>query len=250
LRVRVAGWRLSAALLVLAGCMNRAREERRIPLHADWPDGETAVYDVMRGDSLVGRSRQRIDQTVLNGAPVYDVVSVNMTTIADVAQLHDSFATQLRRSDLSPIQGFQVSSIAIRQDTVVSNYEPGRVRLGRSGGQRLVLKTPANSYDNSALLIVMRALEFRPGAKYALNSIAAFAGSVKPADVEFAAEETVETPAGEFLCNRVTLQIAGHTLQVWYEKAAPHRYVRFENPAAGSSAVLARYGVGQSEEAR
>jgi hypothetical protein len=129
----------------------------------------------------------------------------------------------------------------VRTDTVMSSYERGKVNLVTNGGRALKLDAPANTFDNSIIVMAIRSLDLKPGAKYSLNSLASFAPWVKPAEVEVLGLDTVVVPAGRFVSHKVALGITGYRLYLWYENDGAKRYVRFENPTNNSSAVLTRY---------
>jgi hypothetical protein len=218
-----------------------------IPKHADWPDGETSYYDVLRNDTVTGKTVFRIFETQLAGKPVYEIAGVNTALAEGITVLHDSIGAILTRDSLRSLSAFQVRNRMSGQDTIISRYEPavraGKVILTSNGGRTQTLAAPDNTFDNSILMMAIRALDLKPGAHYLLTSVASFGPWTKPADVEVTGEETITVPAGEFACHKVTLQIAGYTLGLWYERREPHRYVRFENRGNNSVAVLTGYEI-------
>jgi hypothetical protein len=240
----------SLFLTFLAGCPPRAKESGRksaqvpwIPRRASWADGEVSSYDVLRNDTIDGKTVFRFRQAVDHNQPVWEITGVNTAFQNEFALLHDSISALLTRDSLKPVRTFQVRNLMARQDTVTTRYEKDRVIVVANAGKTDTLAAPNNTFDNSILLMVIRTLDLQPGAKFLLTSVAAFGPWTKPTDIEVQGEETVTVPAGQFVCCRVALQIAGYTLYLWYEKAAPHRYVRFENRTNGSTAVLTKYEV-------
>jgi hypothetical protein len=232
-------------LLVVAGCLplwvacpKRPKPEAEIPRHANWQDPEVSTYDVLRGDSVIGNSVFTIRSTDLAGKRVWEITGVNSSSAQG---LHDSVCATLSFDDLKSLGSFQVRNAGSRLDTVVSRYAPGTVQIKASAGQTQTLVVPANAFDNSILIAAIRSLDLKPGAHYLLTSVASFAPSTKPADVQVLADDTVSVPAGKFACRKVSLEIAGWPMQLWYEREAPYRYIKFENTVNNSSAVLTNY---------
>jgi hypothetical protein len=191
-----------------------------------------------------GQTVLQISSCSLAQQPVYEFTCVNDARAGDLLLLHDSIAAYLTRDSLNPISGSQIRTSMARSDTVATTYDAGKVAV-TTGGKKQMLDAPNNTFDASILVMAIRALEFSPGAKYALTSLSSFGPWIKPADVEVLGEDTVKVPAGQFVSWKLMLEIAGYKLYLWYEKAAPRRYVRFENPANNSSAVLTGYEAAQ-----
>lgn len=194
----------------------------------------------MRNDTVTGHATFRVGSRELRTGRACEIACVNRAVVGDMEVLHDSISALLTADSLIPISSFQIRKSFSRTDTVISRYDRGRVSLATNGGKKLALDAPPNTFDNSILVMAIRALDMKPGARYALNSLASFAPWVKPADVEVLGLDTTTVPAGKYVCHKVALEIAGHRLFLWYDTSAAKRYIRFENPAGNSSAVLTR----------
>jgi hypothetical protein len=229
---------VACGLLLWAACPKRSKPEAEIPRHANWQDPEVSTYSVMKGDTVVGQSVFTIRSADLAGKRVWEITGVNSSSAQG---LHDSVTATLSFEDLKSLGSFQVRNAGSRLDTVVSRYAPGTVQIKASGGQSQTLVVSANAFDNSILIAAIRSLDLKPGAHYLLTSVASFAPSTKPADVQVLADDTVSVPAGRFSCRKVSLEIAGWPMNLWYEREAPYRYIKFENTVNNSSAVLTNY---------
>ena len=239
MRLRHIGAAGAALLSLLAiSCPKRQAGEPLIPRHAVWSDGEVSTYDVLKDDSVVGKSVYTIRLAETLGKRVWEIIGVNSS---EDAGLHDSVAATLSFDELKSLNSFQVRNAIARLDTVVSSYSGNKVKVTARAGQTQSLSISANTFDNSILVMVIRSLDLKPDAHYLLTSVAGFGPWTKPADVQVLGEETVRVPAGEFACRKVALQIAGWTMNLWYERAAPHRYIKFENENNNSAAVLTKY---------
>jgi hypothetical protein len=232
-------------LLLVAGCVlfwvacpKRPKPEAWIPRHAHWQDGEVSTYDVLKGDTVVGRTVFSIRSADLDGKRVWAVTGVNSSSAQG---LHDSVFATLSFDDLRSLSSYQIRSVSGRLDTVVSRYAPGTVQIKAGDGQSQTLVVPVNAFDNSILVAAIRSLDLKPGAHYLLTSVASFGPWTKPADVQVLADDTVSVPAGKFTCHKVSLEIAGWPMNLWYEREAPYRYIKFENTVNNSSAVLTDY---------
>jgi len=240
-----------AVLLAGSGCPRPKQSPQPwLTRHAHWPDGEVSRYDVLRADTVVGQAIIRVRHDREQGQPAYAVISVNSSVTPGRLEgqvsnlpllLHDSIAAWLTADSLKPLRSFQIRNLLNRQDTVVSIYQAGKVTVTANGSFTGTLAAPENTFDNSILVMAIRSLELAPGAHYALTSLAAFGPWTKPADVDVEGEELVTVPAGTFACYKLNLEIAGYALNLWYEKAEPRRYVRFENRSNNSVAVLTGY---------
>jgi len=237
-------------LLFWVACPKRQPAEAWIPRHANWQDPEVSTYDVMKGDTVVGQSvftiRSAIGQArgpAPTGNRIWEITGVNSSSAQG---LHDSVCATLSFDDLKSLGSFQIRNAGSRLDTVVSRYASGTVQIKASGGQAQTLVVPVNAFDNSILTAVIRSLDLKPGAHYLLTSVASFGPWTKPADVQVLADDTVSVPAGKFACHKVSLEIAGWPMHLWYEREAPYRYVKFENTVNNSSAVLTSYQVSRN----
>jgi hypothetical protein len=236
---------VACCLLLWVACPKRPKPEAWIPRHANWQDGEVSTYNVMKGDTVAGQSvftiRSAIGQArgpAPTGNRVWEITGVNSSSAQG---LHDSVTATLSFDDLKSLGSFQIRSVASRLDTVISRYASGTVQIRASGGQAQTLVVPVNAFDNSILVAAIRSLDLKPGAHYLLTSVASFGPWTKPADVQVLADDTVNVPAGRFACRKVSLEIAGWPMHLWYEREAPYRYVKFENTVNNSSAVLTDY---------
>ncbi len=232
---------VACCLLLWVACPKRRPAEAWIPRHANWQDPEVSTYNVMKGDTVVGQSVFTIRSADLTGKRVWEITGVNSSSAQG---LHDSVTATLSFDDLKSLGSFQVRNAGSHLDTVVSRYASGTVQIKASGGQSQTLVITANAFDNSILIAAIRSLDLKPGAHYLLTSVACFAPSTKPADVQVLADDTVSVPAGKFACRKVSLEIAGWPMHLWYEREAPYRYVKFENTVNNSSAVLTTYVAG------
>jgi hypothetical protein len=231
-------------------CRNsRAPTAPWIPRHAPWPEQEVSYYDVLKNDTLAGRSTYQVRLTEFNRTPVYEITGINSSVSGPASTIHDSAVALLTRDSLKSVRTFQTRNALVRQDTVISRYDKGAVTVTTKTGSR-VLPVSSNTFDNSILVIAVRAFDLKPGAKYLLTSLATFGPWTKPADLEVLGDDTVTVPAGNFFCRKVLLELAGWTMQLWYERDIPHRYVKFENKNNLSVAVLTRYEPAESLPAR
>lgn len=242
------GFNLAAIIIALlvAGCPGRkttAPETRWIPRQPPWPNYEVSHYAVLREQETTGVTTVSIRKLPHQPKPRYELIVVNNALVEGIQLLHDSIATLLTADSLKPVNAFQVRALPAKQETVISRYERQQVIVSGNQGKTAILPITDNTFDNSILLTAIRSLPLSPGASYLLTSVASFGPWTKPADIVVLREDTVTVPAGRFICYLVGLQIAGHSLKLWYEKAPPHRYIRFEHPVAHSSAVLTKYAV-------
>jgi hypothetical protein len=229
---------LALLCLFTFSCHRPKASEPWISRRAPWSDGEVSCFDVVKDDSVVGRSVYTIRATDVRGRRAWEILGVNSS--AD-GGLHDSVAATLSYDELRSLGSVQVRNMIARLDTVVSRYDRDKVTITARAGQSQALPISANTFDNSILVIVLRALDLKPDAHFLLTSVASFGPWTKPADVQVLGEDTVTVPAGRFACRKVALQLAGWTMNLWYEGAAPHRYVKFENRNNNSTAVLTSY---------
>jgi len=232
---------LALLCLISFSCRRSKANEPWISRHAPWSDGEVSTYDVLKGDTIVGKSVYTIRSAETGGRQVWEIVGVNSS---ESGGLHDSIAAALSFDELKSLSSFQVRDAIARLDTVVSSYAGSKVKVTARAGQTQTLPISANTFDSSILLMAIRTLDLRPDAHYLLTSVSSFVPWTKPADVQVLGDETVKVPSGEFACRKLALQIAGMTMNLWYERDAPHRYVKFENRNNNSTAVLTTYTAG------
>ncbi len=108
--------------------------------------------------------------------------------------------------------------------TTTAVYEDGKVQIESNAGgkdQKRTTNLAVQVYDNEQAVFVMRCLPLAEGFKGTLNVFASFGSGLIPIELTVDAKEKVTTPAGEFECWPVKMNIG----QNFWFTADEHRYL-------------------------
>jgi len=221
------GLSLAALLLIgtlLAGCSPPPSGPALVLGSAPWQDGEQAVYDVLdRNGTKIGTSTfsfaREGDLWVLAG---HD----------QVGQLDQTTTVRIDAGTLKPQAGEQVIHAQGTDATLRYTYANGVLEISavvNGKSQTVKIDVPTNTLDNGQLLMTLRAAPFAksyearfvnlvPGRALKLNSAVRVKG-----------QETITVPAGTFEVWRVELDFVQAKQTAWYQIAAPHQLVQYDN---------------------
>ena len=239
-RLLSAGFRLSAALLAFCVCSATYRSPMPELVPPQWQDGETAVYDITRSDTVLYRSRiviqfdEEIPRPVDGAASdtagaVATLVTTNVVLPVEApSYFFDSVTVVMRRADLRPLRSFRTLSTDISDVEVSVRYEPDRAFVSKQtvdGIQEDVLRLPARSYANDAVQTLLRAVPLVPGTTFRIDLVLSMDLRALPVTVSVLGTKVISTSLGDIMCREVELSSPGRVARLWYELAEPHRFV-------------------------
>lgn len=134
---------------------------------------------------------------------------------------------------LKPISGTQQVVGSPNDYSLATTYQNNTLTIKATtaqGEKDFTIDVAPGAIDNDSLLMVLRAVPFAEGYSASINIVVATTALQVPSTLTVAGKETVVVPAGSFEVYKVTLDFgsgAGQT--VWYEVAAPHRLIQYDN---------------------
>jgi hypothetical protein len=192
-----------------------------------WVDGERLQLTLSLASGLdIGTVEYRAFRTESDGRKLWQVgarmfAQANSLSKADVdAETFTPVASTWKHALLG-----EASAI----------FRPGEVEVARVGKENHKVAVDGPIYDNEQCVHLVRRLPLEVGYKASLPLVSSLGGgTVVAIGIEVPTKETVQTPAGEFECFKVVMNV-GQTF--WFSTDA-HRYlVKFE--AGGATALLA-----------
>ena len=196
-----------------------------------WKGKNTCVYDLVKNEANVGLASFEISKGKLNDKEAYFIkmsIAAGVTTqIAKVA---------VRTEDLKPLRS-EITTISpqgevdVRADYSTNNKVTLIGKTAKAPSQKMILSLPEDAYGNEEILMLLRALPFKPGLRMQFSNFSPAVGRIYPSAVKVLKEETVSAPAGDFECFKVESKImVGNIIHyVWYAKAPPHYLVMYDN---------------------
>ncbi len=202
---------------------------------APWQDGEQAVYNVLdKNGSSVGTSTFAFKSD--GGAWVLSTHDA-LSSVDQGATIHIDAQT------LRPLSIEKTIKAQGTDATVSATYPAGAGRLPimavvNGKNKSAAVDVPANLLDNDQLLMTLRAAPLAEGYQASFVNVVVANATKINTTVRVLGSETVTVPAGTFDAWKVELSFGGTQQTAWYEQAAPHRLVQYQN--AGSKLVLAK----------
>jgi len=250
MRHAAAGWKRGCrslclpALLTLAflACPSDQDALPRLKAPA-WQDGETSVYDIIRGDSVLYRSRIVLNLDEEFGTPT--AVSTTVVEPAEAQQFfYDSAAVVFRRDSLTPMRSYRFLETDIGVFDIVADYERGRASIEKQsidGIEKLQLKTSLAAWDNEVVPTLLRSIPLVPGTEFRMQTVVPIDLRVVRVRVMVLGTKQVSTPLGDIMCREVVLIAPTKEIRFWYELAEPRRLVGLDDPETETEMLLARY---------
>jgi hypothetical protein len=191
---------------------------------APWQNGSTADYEWLDASGAkIGTSQFDFS------------LNVGVWTITEkdaVSGLDQTIAIQIDAATLAPLGEQKTIHTGSSNVDLVTKYENGQLTINANvNGQNRTasLDVPANAIDNDQLLMTLRALPFAQGYKVEYVVIVADNGLKVNTTVAVQGKETVDVPAGSFESWRVQIAAGQSTQTAWYQVAAPHNLVEYDN---------------------
>jgi hypothetical protein len=192
-----------------------------------WVDGERLQLTLFLPSGLdIGTTEYRAIRTESDGRKLWQVGS------RTYAQVNSLSKVDVDAETFTPVASTWKHGLL---GEASATFRPGEVEIARVGKESSKIAVDKTVYDNEQCVHLIRRLPLDLGYKASLPIIASLGGgAVIPITVEVTAKETVQTPAGEFECFKVAMNVG----QTFWLSTDAHRYlVKFE--AGGATALLA-----------
>jgi hypothetical protein len=240
--------------LVLGGC-GPALDTGPMPklLPVAWSDGETAVFNATRNDSVLYTTTIVTTLDEESGTQPGAVEPVPTVTFTIVTQttpegefVFDSAEVVCRRDSLLPLRSTRQLETSVAEFHVTAAYSPGRVAIRKEtidGATEDVLAVPRRTYALDAVQALLRTVPLDPGVTFRTTLCIPIEFRTFPAKVQVLGTKLVPTGIGDVMCREIALVSPGRELRYWFELAEPHRYVGMQDPVSGTQSVIVSYSV-------
>ncbi len=231
-RIRVVAT-LLALLVVGAGCSAGGGVQPLALGSVPWQDGERVVYDVLdRNGNKLGTS----EFGFAKDGEVWVLSAADKLTGLD-----QSSKVRIDGQTLKPLAEDKIIRTQGTDATVNATYANGKLDIKAVvNGQTksAAVDVPANILDNDQLLMTLRAAPLAEGYAARLVTVVPSSALRVNTVVRVQGKETVTVPAGSFEVWRVLLDFGQSKQTAWYQVAAPHHMVQYDN--GGTKYVLNR----------
>ncbi len=211
----------------------------------DWQDGETALYEIVRNDSVLYTRKTVVQFDAEDDEPT--VVITNIVQSQTVPfYFFDSTTFALTRYTLTPLWSYRVVSTEISITEVEADFEPDQIELRKTtvdGSERNDFKKAKNTYGIEMLQHLFRALPLDPGLNFQLNIIIPLEFRTARVDVTVLGTKMVSTPLGDILCREVSAVSQRRRLRLLYELAQPHRLIAIRDSENGTETRLVGFSL-------
>ena len=153
----------------------------------------------------------------------------------------DSTVIVLRQDNLKPIASTKV--LFMRGATMSAEIKYGKNKASikatlPQGEKSIDVPITINSYDNDQVTTLLRAIELKEGEEKEINVVIGLSGTSIPIKIKAVGEEKVKVLAGEFECYKYEMNLVGRTIDIWYEKLAAKRMIKYFDAQANMTMEL------------
>ncbi|NPV14006.1 hypothetical protein HPY86_03625 [candidate division WOR-3 bacterium] len=215
----------------------------------DWQDGETAVYEIVRNDSVL-YTRKTVVQFDEEGTEPTVVITNIVQGQTAPFYFFDSTTFALTRYTLTPLWSYRLVSTEISITEVEADFEPERIELRKTtvdGSERKDFKNTQNTYGIEMLQHLFRAVPLDPGLHFQLNIIIPLEFRTSRINVTVLGTKMVSTPLGDILCREVSAVAQRRQLRLLYELAQPHRLVAIRDVENGTETRLVGFSISATD---
>ncbi len=235
---------LIVVMVLLPGCSPASKPLPELT-PPDWQDGETALYEIVRNDSVLYTRKTIVQFDEEEGEPTVVITNIVQGQTAPFF-FFDSTTFALTRYTLTPRWSYRVVSTEISITEVEADFEPERIELRKTtvdGSERKDFKNTKNTYGIEMLQHLFRALPLDPGLNFQLNIIIPLEFRTSRVDVTVLGTKMVSTPLGDILCREVNAVAPRRQLRLLYELAQPHRLIAIRDVENGTETRLVGFSI-------
>ncbi len=210
-----------------------------------WADGETSVYEIVRGDSVLFQRVTTLSFDEELNEPILVVTNVVRSANAPF-YFFDSTAFALTRFTLKPLWSYRVVATELSVSEAEAEYEPNQVRLRKEtveGSEEKTFKINQNFYPVEALSHLLRTIPLDPGLSFSVLVVVPMEFRTLRIEVVVLGTKLLATPLGDILCREVSAVAPRRRLRLFYELADPRRLVAIRDLENQTETRLVNFSV-------
>jgi|GEM_PF-1312588 len=224
---------LGASLLITFCNKGKAPGLKLAP--PEWTDNEINHYRILAQGKQIG---SHILSMKLGKSDNIETIELNSWTHvkSKAGESQDSSWLVVRRDNLRPIHGFralQTGGQNLRAEVIYKKDKASIKAKTPIGDKLLDIPIGPTYFDNDEMTTLLRALVLKTDGETKLDVVVGLGGSSAPVRLKMMGTEKLEHQAGSFECNKLQMNLAGQTINLWYEKTGMKRLVRYEAPSSG-----------------
>ncbi len=213
-------------LILFSGCPSSSSSLPELT-PPDWQAGETALYEIVRNDSVLFTRTITLDFDEEGAIPIVVITNVVRSESA-LYYFFDSTTFALTRYTLKPVWSTRTVITEISITEVEAEFESDAVHLKKTtvdSKEEKTLPLSAHGYGIEMLQQLFRAIPLDPGLSFRIDVVVPLEFRVVPTNVTVLGTKLVATPLGDILCREVRAQAPRRSIRLLYELAQPHRLI-------------------------
>jgi hypothetical protein len=192
---------------------------------APWQNGSKVSYEWFndKSDTQIGTSQYSF------------ALRNNVWTISEqdkIGELNQTAEMMVNAKTLEPIGEKKTIKKSNTNADITTSYKNGKLDISAVVNGKTTnasIDVPSNAIDNDQLLMTLEALPFAKGYKANFVVIVAQDALKVNTTVTVLSQEKIDVPAGSFETWHVEIQAGQSKQNAWYQVAAPHALVQYDN---------------------
>lgn len=209
----------------------------------NWKNGERFSYEIWYTGVLMGSSDYSITRTIFEGRRAFLIQVSTVIKGTDQTTL-DSVSLTVNRENLKPLNLERALGTTKAVTRVKARYLKDKVKIKLAtpqGTKETDMDFPRDGYDNEEIILLLRALTLKEGAKFTFKDISPLSLASFPVEVEVAKPEKVKVPRGEYLCYKVRMKLPDKEIDLYFQKDKPNLLVKYVDNTGGTELLLREY---------
>jgi hypothetical protein len=192
---------------------------------APWQNGSGASYEWFddKSGAQIGTSQYSF------------ALKNNVWTISEqekIGEVNQTIEMMVNDKTLEPVGEKKTIKTSNTTADITTSYKNGKLDISavvNGKTSNASIDVPSNAIDNDQFLMSLRALPFAQGYKADYVVIVAQNALKVNTTVTVLSQEKIDVPAGSFETWHVEGQAGQSTQNAWYQVAAPHELVQYDN---------------------
>ncbi len=209
----------------------------------NWQDGESAIYEIVRNDSLLFTRTITLNFDEEGATPI--VVFTNVVRSESTPYyFFDSTTFALTRYTLKPVWSSRTVATEISITEVSADFADGEVELEKKtvdSREEKIFRLGKYGYGIEMLQQLFRTIPLEPGLSFIVDVVVPLEFRTLRVEVKVLGTKLVSTPLGNILCREVQAEAPRRRIRLLYELAPPHRLVAIHDLENNTETKLVRF---------
>lgn len=215
------------AVLSMIGCTTNAipAASSALSLTPPWKGDEHFEYNLVSST----------DGSPLGSSTIDVKPATDATTIEEqdkVGNITQHSVVKVNPQNLTPLSSEKQVTGSPNDFSLTATYQAGKLAVTAKtaqGDKSATVDVAADAVDNDSVLMVLRAAPLATGYSASFTTVLPANATQVKSTATVTGEETIAVPLGTFETYKVELGFATAKQAAWYEVAAPHRLIQYDN---------------------